>query len=193
LNATVKAEEIGKSGASLSVVSDFIKQLAEDSNVKAYAVSDGLKSITNAIGELSAKAGKWLLIDESDVKSMSEKLSIMDGTFHVVNTNIFSLLDDFEKNGCKLASDMQQVAENINVHITVDKIVRDIVFRFKTILQQGKQTCDSKGIIGYQEDIYVKNESGNLLKRIEKPSFLSSKNDKAETGLVDSEENVELF
>ena len=111
----------------MNVVSDFIKQLAEDANVKAYTVSEALESITHAITELSAKADKWSLIDESDAKGMSEKIAIMTDTFHAVNTNISSLLNDLDKNARQLSSDMQETAENINVHITVDKIVRNVI------------------------------------------------------------------
>jgi hypothetical protein len=115
----------------------------------------------------------------------------MTDTFHVVNTSIFSLLHDLDKDACQLASDIQEAAENINVHITVGTIVHEVIYRFASIVKQVKQTNHSKEIVAIQQGRKAENDAMQLLQISEQSFYLSSTSEKTEH--KDSEENVELF
>ncbi len=134
-NSIIKAEEIGDAGTALSVIADFIKKLADDSHTKAYIVSEALESINQSVLELSLDIQNKSVVGDSDVKNLSNKLVAMNGAFHVVNKHMISLLDDIDKKGWLLASDIQNVAEGINVHITVEGIIHSVIAQCKALLK----------------------------------------------------------
>ena len=134
-NSIIKAEEIGHAGTALSVIADFIQKLADDSHTKAYIVSEALESINQSVLELSLDIENKSVIGDSDVKNLSNKLVAMNGAFHVVNKHMISLLDDIDKKGWRLASNIQNVAEGIDVHIRVEGIIRGVIAQCKVLLK----------------------------------------------------------
>jgi methyl-accepting chemotaxis protein len=132
-NSNIKAEEIGKAGASLNVVADFIKKLADDSHAKAFDVSGALEAVTHAINDLSLKVSEDYVIEESDIKRMTATMEEMTDVFKVVNEKIQAFLHEIEAKGGQLSSDIEKVARNIDVHNTVRRIVRGILTQLEGI------------------------------------------------------------
>ena len=132
-NSNIKAEEIGKAGASLNVVADFIKKLADDSHAKAFDVSGALEAVTHEIYDLSLKVSEGHVIEESDIKRMTANMEEMTGVFKSVNEKIQSFLYEIESKGGKLSSDIEKVAKNIDVHNTVRRIIRGILAQLEVI------------------------------------------------------------
>jgi len=187
-NSIIKAEEIGHAGTALSVVADFIQKLADDSHTKAYIVSEALESINQSVLELSLDIENSSLIGDSDVKNLSNKLVAMNGAFHAVNKHLISLLDDIDKKGWPLASNIQNVAEGIDVHITVERIIRSVIAQCKVLLKDMG--------LPYSGDLTRDLNSQNSFSELwmDESSFrLPSLDVKTKGGFHDTGKNVELF
>jgi hypothetical protein len=111
----------------------FIKKLADDAHAKASDVSGALESVTNAIRELSFKGSDGSVIEEADMKEMTANMEEMTGLFQAVNGKLQSFLHEIETRGWQLASRIEKVAKNIDVHHTVGRIVREIISRIEVL------------------------------------------------------------
>jgi hypothetical protein len=192
LNSTIKAEEIGSAGASLSVVAEFVKQMSDDSHVKAYKVSNAIESIVVKVEELSRNVKEKSVIEEYDVKDMTANMESIKDQFHLANGNIIVLLNNLREKGQELAFDIENATGDIDIHKTIDRKVGGVISRFEAVLNHMETTSDGKLIFKKEEDMYLRNSIGEQAR--ETAPFRSlARDDTDQRGSEEEDENFILF
>jgi methyl-accepting chemotaxis protein len=131
LNSAVKADEIGNRGASLGILADTIKKLADDSHGKVRDVSTAIESVTAEIAVFSQGIGDRTVVHDSDMKSMTDEVRGISDTLHNVTIQVDDLLKQIDTTTGQLAFDIRKAAETITVHNSVEKTVQGIITRLE--------------------------------------------------------------
>ena len=135
LNARVKAAHTGEDGAALGVLAESIQGLSKDARDQTAKVSDAFRVILSAAGELragivSSDGGEAA---ESGVGGIVGDLERLLGALHSLGTGVESLLARMEGPARALAGDIDALVSGIDVHHTVDRVLKEAASRLKDI------------------------------------------------------------
>ncbi|OYV95876.1 MAG: hypothetical protein B7Z62_09275 [Deltaproteobacteria bacterium 37-65-8] len=135
LNARVKAAHTGGDGAALGVLAESIQGLSKDTREQTAKVSDAFQAILSAAGELRGGIGPSGAGEqaESGVRGIIGDLETLLGELHGLGAGVESLLAQMEVPAHALSSDIGTLVAGIDVHHTVDRVLREAATRLKGI------------------------------------------------------------
>jgi hypothetical protein len=135
LNARIKSAHTGGNGAALGVLAESIHQLSKDARSQTAKVSDAFRLILSAAGELRAgiASNDGGETAESGLGGIVGDLERLLGALRTMDTGVESLLDRMEVPARNLAGDIDALVAGIDVHHTVDRVLKEAVSRLKDI------------------------------------------------------------
>ena len=115
INARIKAAHTGAEGAPLGVISEAIQKLSIDARSCKTAVSDVLKQIVSTVESLSSQTSISSGDQASETNGLLRELDALLRGLRAANGTALSLLASIEKEGRKLAADIESAANGITV------------------------------------------------------------------------------
>ena len=138
INARIKAARTGEEGAPLGVIAQAIQKLSVDARSCKAAVSDELKHIVSTVEGLSRRANASFGDQVSETNGLLGDLNSLLGGLRGANKTALSLLASIEKEGKKLAKDIESAAAGITVQHEFAGRIDDAVGVLDSIMLQSK-------------------------------------------------------
>lgn len=146
LNAAIHAAHIGQQGATLGVLADAIRQLADNTATHIETIATGLKALIEEASRFTdegmdgAENTAEARIDDlpSALHSMIESLSGMDET-------ISTLLKQIDRDGNSLMQDIETTVCGITVHERMEQQLTRIAAELQTTVEDVRRICPEVG------------------------------------------------
>ena len=143
LNARIKAAHTGGDGAALGILAESIQELSKNTRIQTAMVSDAFALILSASGELragtaSSDDGEAAEPGVGGIVGMWERIL---GALHGLDTGVESLLARMEVPARTLSCDIDALVAGVDVHLTVDRVLKEAASRLKEIRKGGGRSC----------------------------------------------------
>jgi methyl-accepting chemotaxis protein len=144
INARIKAAHTGAEGAPLGVISEAIQKLSIDARSCKTAASDVLKQIVSTVKTLSSETSISSSDQAGETSGLLKELDALLRGLRAANGTALSLLASIEKEGRKLAADIESAANGITVQDEFAErienavnILGSVITQSATLLPQG--------------------------------------------------------
>ena len=145
LNAVVKASQIGKSGAALSILAESIKELSSQTKNQIDTISKALKKVSSSADQISDHTKNLSTKADSKSKSTLKEIGDLLTTLDNLNKDIISALQNLNHEAKTLAWDVESGIAQFKIHNV-----------FANLLQRVWQALDE---ITNEADVLVPNRS----------------------------------
>jgi len=136
INARIKAAHTGAEGAPLGVISEAIQKLSIDARSCKTAVSDVLKHIVSTVETLNSQTSISSGDQASETNGLLRELDGLLRGLRAANGTALSLLASIEKEGRKLAADIESAANGITVQDEFAGRIENAVSTLGSIIAQ---------------------------------------------------------
>lgn len=163
LNARIKAAHTGKEGAALGVLAESIQGLSLEARDRTAKVSDAFRVILSAAGELRADIASPDVGEaaESGVGGIVGDLEALLEALRRLGIGVESLLARMEGPARALSGDIAALIAGIEIHRTVDRVLREAASRLKEIEKEAdalvpdRDGTDKAGNLGVHRARYT--------------------------------------
>ena len=151
LNSRIKAVSTGKNGASLSALSEEIGQLSSETVQRADSITGTLAEIQSAIASLSIEANSNEKNLSTNLLCIKEELSQALIILEKMGDELLSLLPQLQNQINTLASEIESIADGINVHERTKTMADEVLSNLQQIFNQSRALYPASA--AFKEDI----------------------------------------
>ncbi len=195
VNARIKAAHTGAEGAPLGVIAEVIQKLSVDARVQKGAVSNELKHIVATVEGLSDQNAIHAEEQVAQTENLLNELTDLLAKLRDFSTRSVSLLGDIQKEGKRLASDIDESGNKITVQSRFKERVRKATAVIASVSDKLKELAPDIQAAGldmlkHLETNYTMNSERSIHKSYEASNGISLMPDTENDHFG---QNVELF